>query len=359
MKRLICPSLKITGLFLLIALLLLSGCSAKNKEDDPALLEEEEIEEEIPEKEPFVKEFEGSFIVAVDNHINAYPQSGLEKADLVIELMAEGGVTRFLAFYDSYHAEKIGPVRSARYYFAEIVKGYPSAFAHAGGNADALALIPHLKIMDLDEIYNSGAAFVRTKDRRPPHNLYTSTEMMLKHSKSKGFAIKDLEGLPLGETPQIQPEELKNGFIIDLPYTNTKYYYHSVTYVYEKEDEKYYRYVNGKKFESADGVWLAPDNLIIMEIPSRTVVKEEVQSEMNVLGQGKALFLRDGIVYEGSWKKEKTSQPFSFYHEGQAMNFKEGQTWIQIISDMKTIKIKGDDNANAKASDQSSPKAAS
>ncbi len=344
--------LKKSAIFLLIAVLFFaSACGGKEKAKDKPEILEEEIIEEI-EEEPFVKEFEGSFIVSVDNHINAYPQSGLDKADMVIELMAEGGVTRFLAFFDSYHAEKIGPVRSARYYFAEIVKGYPSAFAHAGGNADALALIPHLKIMDLDEIYNSGAAFVRTKDRKPPHNLYTSTEMMLKHSKSKGFAIKDLEGLPLGQAPEIENQAAQSAHIIDIPYTNTKYYYHSVTYTYE--DGNYYRYVNGKKFETADGVRIAPANLIIMEIPSRTVVKEEVQSEMNVLGQGKAKFFRDGIVYEGTWKKEKTSDPFTFYQEGQLMNFKEGQTWIQVVQALNTVKIKGDENAGTGSSPTSS-----
>lgn len=336
--------LKKPAIFLLIAILLFtSACSGKDK-DKEEVLEEEKIIDEI-EEEPFVKEFEGSFIVSVDNHIKAYPQSGLDKADMVIELMAEGGVTRFLAFFDSYHAEKIGPVRSARYYFAEIVKGYPSAFAHAGGNADALALIPHLKIMDLDEIYNSGAAFIRSKDRKAPHNLYTSTEMLLKQSTAKGFAIKDLDGLPLGEVAKTDNQEVQSALIIDIPYTNTKYYYHSVTYTYE--DEKYYRYVNGKKFETADGVRIAPDNLIIMAIPSRTVVKEEVQSEMNVIGQGKAEFLRDGQLYEGIWKKEKTNDPFTFYYQDQPMNFKEGQTWIQVVPSLDIVKIKGEANSDS------------
>ena len=35
----------------------------------------------------------------IDNNINARPQSGLQEADAVFELLVEGGMTRFLAFF--------------------------------------------------------------------------------------------------------------------------------------------------------------------------------------------------------------------------------------------------------------------
>lgn len=318
------------GLILLISIFIFSGCSEKkNKEATVDIVEEPPVEEEIVE-EVFEKEFDGSFIVSIDNHIDAYPQSGLDKADLVIELLAEGGITRFLAFYDSYHAEKIGPVRSARYYFVEIAKGYPSAFAHAGGNTDALNLIPYLKIMDLDEIYNSGGAFKRTKDRRPPHNLYTSTELMYKHATAKKYPIKSLESLPIGEVSGGTEVE-----IIDIPYAKLSYYYHVVTYMYD--EGKFWRYVNGKSFESDEGVKIATDNLVVMEIPSRSVVKEELQSEMKVVGSGTAKFFIDGKIYQGKWSKEKTSSPFSFFYNDEPMKFKEGKTWIQVVPKISQV----------------------
>ena len=320
-------------LILLIIMVAVTGCSGKaaaeGKNDEP----EVKPEEIIPEKEVFVKEFEGSFIVSVDNHIKAYPQSGLDKADQVIELLAEGGITRFLAFYDSYHAEKIGPVRSARYYFVEIVKGYPSAFAHAGGNTDALNLVPYHKIMDLDEIYNSGAAFYRTKDRKPPHNLYTTTELMLKNANAKKYPIKSLEGLPIGEVSGGSKAD-----IIDIPYSKKTSYYHVVTYMFE--DGKFWRYVNGKAFETDQKVKIFADNLILMETPTRTVVKEEVQSEMNVFGSGKAVFFIDGLYYEGTWEKAKAADPFTFQYNGEPMKFKEGKTWIQVVPNFSEVTFK-------------------
>ena len=60
--------------------------------------------------------------VMVNNYIDARPQSGLVYADLVYEVVAEGGITRFLAFYLSKAPEKIGPVRSTREYYLVLVK---------------------------------------------------------------------------------------------------------------------------------------------------------------------------------------------------------------------------------------------
>jgi len=322
---------------LLLVMLIFSGCSEKKEEviiNDPV---KEEPIQVVPEEEVFEKEFEGSFIVSIDNHKNAYPHSGIDKADQVIEILAEGGITRFLAFFDSYHAEKIGPIRSARYYFVQIAKGYPSAFAHAGGNTDALNLVPQLQIMDLDEIYNSGAAFFRTKDRRPPHNLYTSTELMLKHANAKKYPIKSLESLPIGEIDGGDKVD-----IIDIPYSKKSSYYHVVTYMFE--DGKFWRYVNGKIFETDQKNKIAVDNLIIMETSTRTVVKEEVQSEMNVFGTGKAIFLIDGMYYEGSWKKEKNADPFTFFYKEEPMKFKEGKTWIQVVPEISEVNLTSNEN---------------
>ena len=61
--------------------------------------------------------------IIIENHPDARPQSGLDKASIVYEAIAEGGITRFLAIYGTYQAEKIGPVRSARTYYIDWAHG--------------------------------------------------------------------------------------------------------------------------------------------------------------------------------------------------------------------------------------------
>ena len=52
--------------------------------------------------------------IMIDNMASARPQSGLINADIVYEMPAEGGITRYMAIYHHQSSDKIGPVRSAR-----------------------------------------------------------------------------------------------------------------------------------------------------------------------------------------------------------------------------------------------------
>ena len=112
-----------------IALLLLVGCSKKDKVVGPQEenTENEVIEPEVNDQEkeqPFhfpltgvgsSTEAEGRAVaVMINNHPAARPQSGLNKADIVYEVLAEGDVTRFLAIFQSEQPDSVGPVRSAR-----------------------------------------------------------------------------------------------------------------------------------------------------------------------------------------------------------------------------------------------------
>ncbi|MCS6939995.1 MAG: DUF3048 domain-containing protein, partial [Roseiflexus sp.] len=76
------------------------------------------------------------YVVMIDNHPNAYPQTGLDKAAVVFEALAEAGITRFMAVYVpgvSPDVPSIGPVRSARLYFVRWAMGMRGMYIHAGG----------------------------------------------------------------------------------------------------------------------------------------------------------------------------------------------------------------------------------
>ena len=55
-------------------------------------------------------------ITSIDNGAASEPQSGIGKADLLVELPVEGGITRFMAFFYHSTPDTIGPIRSARHY---------------------------------------------------------------------------------------------------------------------------------------------------------------------------------------------------------------------------------------------------
>jgi hypothetical protein len=123
--------------------------------------------------------------VIIENHGDARPQSGLNNADLIYETVAEGGITRFLAIFHSTPASEIGPVRSARDYFAELANEWGVLFAHVGGSDEVLAQLAQKQYKNIDSLneFFFGKYFRRVKTRAAPHNTYTS------HSELNQFLV--------------------------------------------------------------------------------------------------------------------------------------------------------------------------
>ncbi len=55
-----------------------------------------------------------AYIVKIDNSQDSNPQIGVGKADLVVEELVEGGITRLAVFYYENLPKQVGPVRSMR-----------------------------------------------------------------------------------------------------------------------------------------------------------------------------------------------------------------------------------------------------
>jgi hypothetical protein len=67
----------------------------------------------LPAEDPTLLD-RGVMAVKIDNHWNARPQSGLQEADAVYELVVEAGLTRFIALFHDNDSDYLGPMRSGR-----------------------------------------------------------------------------------------------------------------------------------------------------------------------------------------------------------------------------------------------------
>ena len=103
----------------LCASLLLTGCGKKAEEKTETNDEKTQITEVDNTSEFYKNITEGNerpIAVMIDNdNSSAWPQSGLDKACKVYEIVVEGGATRFMALFKNSDCEKIGPVRSSRH----------------------------------------------------------------------------------------------------------------------------------------------------------------------------------------------------------------------------------------------------
>ncbi len=268
-------------------------------------------------------------LIKVENHPDARPQSGLDKADVVIEAMAEGGITRFAAVFWCRDVEEIGPVRSGRLQDLTFAAEYDAIFAHVGGS-DAWMEAKTSTLADLDQ-FAFGDTYWRSADRDAPHNVYTTTERLHKTAAAEG----------LEKTVSIDAWKFKSAQPGAGKITSVKIPYGAqcaCSYSYDKATNKYLRYVEDEPFlDKPTGAQIAPKNVVIMYVDyDSSDFGEEYglggRDVMQLIGEGKAVVLRDGQAVTGRWTKADASSRTMFIDDnGQPITFNRGQTWIEII----------------------------
>lgn len=289
-----------------------------------------EVKPEVLERRPIA--------VTIENYWEARPQSGIDKADVVYEILAEGGITRLLAIYQQNDAAEIGPVRSARPYFLQRVLEYDPMFAHVGGTPQALNDVAKFKIPDLNEMYLGTVVFWRAKDRAAPHNTYTSTEKMRQYGKDKGYEQKvNVPGFVFLQ----KGEENKNG--TDAKKVNIAYSAreNKVIYEYDAANKRYNRsHVTGVHMDKVTNKQLTAQNILIQFVPYTVIEPVKGYLSMQMNGQGKAMLVTQGKVYQGKWSKKGDRDKTYFTDDaGQEFKLNPGQTWIQVVPAENMVSI--------------------
>ncbi|MFJ7754197.1 DUF3048 domain-containing protein [Peribacillus muralis] len=329
-------------LFIVLTILLLSGCSAKeepalddSKTKDQAVKENTDGKDESRNNFPLTGVSTGESMeqravaVMINNHPKARPQSGLSEADLVYEMLAEGDITRFLAIFQSEKPSQIGPIRSARDYYIETAKGLDCIYVCHGNSPDAKTMLDKGYIDNLNGLYYDGTLFQRSDDRKAPHNSYISFSDILKGAKEKGYEMKGAPEpftfLSEKEAAGLQGEPALRA---EISYGLQEY---DVEYEYDATDKKYKRYSNGEQtveYKSNKPILL--DNILIIEA-THQVIDEKGRRKIDLKSGGKGYLLQQGKVNEVEWvNKDGRIIPVKNDEEAGLV---PGKTWINIIPD--------------------------
>ncbi len=116
-------------------------------------------------------------IMTKDSYNCAWPQSGLSKADVVFEMETEGGITRYMAlFHDWTKMPVVGPIRSARDQFVQLMMPYRSLYIHDGASSYAKDMIDRYGYHEKDLQPNTGIAFRELTEYNKGKKAYEHTE---------------------------------------------------------------------------------------------------------------------------------------------------------------------------------------
>lgn len=300
--------------------------------------------------------------VMIENHTDARPQSGLSSTDIVYEAVAEGGITRFLTiFYCGVSIDdiQVGPVRSARTYFVDLVSEYGDKplYTHVGGAntsgpADALGQIEDYGwggVNDINQFSIGFPTFWRDYDRlghevATEHTMYSTTSKLWDYAaKSRKLTNVDAKGVSWNTdfTPYTfkedatltsRPAAFSASFEFWPSYTG-----YVVKWEFDKTTNTYKRFNAGvAHIDKDNNQQLTSKNIVLLYMTEKHA-NDGYEGNAHLLygtkGIGKAEVLLDGKVIEAKWQKKSRTDHLLLVdaNTNKELSLNRGRIWFEVL----------------------------
>ncbi len=288
--------------------------------------------------------------VMVENSFAARPQSGLILADVVFEVVDEYGITRFVAIFNSNDAPVVGPVRSARPYYAEIAGGFNPIYAFFGTYPDCYKVIENMGLYAMSAMSDSSgcssitgiAPYWRDWNRSSiqEHTAFMSVAKLREKASQVGYPVEG-NGIPFlykGEAPVSARGSVSN---IHVDFSTHAYSPKGfdLNYIYNKSGNYYLRYMGGSAHRDYDtGKQITAKNVIVMVSDIEGPLDRYGHMNVRTTGTGTAYIFLDGRAIPGSWQRGSAYEPFIFKDSnGNTVSLNGGSTWIAIVQDTEKV----------------------
>jgi hypothetical protein len=280
---------------------------------------------------------------SIDN-VEAIPQSGLSKADIIYEMPAEGGLTRLQAMFYGESPDVVGPIRSARPYFIDMAREYSAIFVHHGASEAANAYLETGVVDDVTPLYNDGI-FYRSDTRNAPHNSMLHYEDLWDAIRDRGLDVKKEFG-SFTFAPEGNPDDNKDtegeepvvptvtSITVNNPYTLVEYKYIQETNLYE-------HYVDGELYIDAENDLPITESNILIQYVKSSLTGIGKTLRIDLTAGGKAILFTGGNMVEGTWSRADLDSPTIFTDtEGNEFVLTRGKTWVHVIDQNSKVTYK-------------------
>ncbi|MDD6189389.1 MAG: DUF3048 domain-containing protein [Clostridiales bacterium] len=295
----------------------------------------EPVDEDISGRRPIA--------VMLNNIREAQPQQGNSRADIIYEVIAEGGITRMLGVYQSVEGvDMIGSVRSARPYYIELALGHDAIFVHAGGSEQAYSDLSNWGVDNMDGVngrfsYSAAGVFYRDQYRMGDgkkyayeHSLLTSGERIMTAVENYGIRAEHTADFELGLSfsDDGTPTEGVSAGTITVPFSN----YKTGVFTYDADTGLYMVEEYGSPYiDGNDGSQVSVTNVITLQIPCKS--SGDSYGHMIVtLDSGSGWYACGGRMVPIRWEKGNRNSPFRYYNEdGSELQLGRGRTYVNLI----------------------------
>ena len=280
----------------------------------------------------------------IDNNINARPQSGLQEADAVHEILVEGGMTRFLAFFYDNTSKYLGPIRSARPTDPTMVRPYGGTLVVSGATAGLIPSIRELGVPVLEE--QSSPVMFRISTRNAPHNLYADTELVRQTIDTRGFYF-----LQPGPGP-LYPFGLNQNNWSDGANKITIKYSEFTSVIWKLDGDRYSRFIidnysenkeaTAHNFISQDGNYsdiLKTETIVVIQGPLYKDKDTTLPSVLTV-GVGNVYVFNQGKYIEGTWRRGDITESFDLTDiNGNDIQVPPSTQWVHILPNEGIVSV--------------------
>lgn len=290
------------------------------------------------------------YAVMINNNINAQPQHGISDADIIYEVMAEGGVTRMLAVYSSLdNVGVIGSVRSSRPYYIDLALGHDAIYVHAGGSDDAYTMLEKLNIDRMDGVNGKKDAdiFYRDAERKAQgykyeHTLMTKGTSAVEYVKSSKMraTLKSSysHSLIFGKVPATEngaeAEKVTVKFHIAADPNNS----YIDIFDYNADKALYMVSEFGKaKVDGNTKEQLGVKNLIVLETNGKVDTKDAYKRmEFVTTGKGSGTYFCEGRAINITWERNTNTDPIVYKTgSGKDLELMPGNTYVCVLNTVK------------------------
>jgi hypothetical protein len=257
-------------------------------------------------------------LVKIENTSSGEPQVGLGSADLVVEELVEGGLTRLGAFYYSSMPSKVGPVRSIRATDIGIAKPAKALVVASGG---APTTMKRIRAAHLQTATEGTPGYYRVSNRPAPYNLFMHLHQLPK-SRLKGPD-------PAPYLPWREPKGLGRG----KPATHVEAEFSAGSVTEWAWKGRYWQHVDSRAVKGDD---FRPENVLVLRVREKSAGYTDPAGnpvpEAVLTGTGSATLFHDGRAYQGEWRKQSLASPLRLTTaKGQPMSVPPGKTMIEFV----------------------------
>ncbi len=265
-------------------------------------------------------------IAKISNSSKGRPQAGINQADLVMEVIVEWGVGRWIALFQTDYPDIVGPLRSVREVDPKLIEPFDSRVLHSGGQPHVRAAIASVGV---DEGHGRIPGYYREAGRRPVYDLMYNVERL--PDDEWGGTVEPVlwfdRWIPPGG-------EVATYIDVAMSVPNTP--------AWDFDGTTYVRSQSGEASVDASGVPITADNVVVAFVDRIETGRFDSAGspvpDYVVTGSGPAVVFRNGRAWSGTWEREERSEFFRFVRaDGREIPLDPGRTWLHVTPDTGSV----------------------